>query len=92
MSAAAVTSSSIADIAGDREAAPPAVLAIASRVASAAAGVEIDAGDLRAGTREGERNGAADPGARAGDDRILAGSERIHRIAHARPPRAARPR
>ena len=60
-----------ADIAGDRDRALAALRGLAAgrfgRVA-----VEIDAGDLRARAREGERDGAADAGARAGDDRVLA--------------------
>ena len=60
------------DIAGEREPAPP---GLGYRVAGGlrGAGVEIDAGDVGAGTREGERNCAPDTGARAGDDRVFVG-------------------
>ena len=79
-----------ADIAGDREGAPAAFRGLRGGRRGGCR-IEIDAGDLRAGAGEGERNGAADAGARAGDHGGLA-FKRIGIIHGAPAFTAARPR
>ena len=63
----------VADVPGDEQASPPFLLAFALRFLGVAVFVQVDDGDIRAFTGEGDGDGAADAAVATSDKRDPAG-------------------